>query len=87
MGHKTQNGGGRPYRKLCPVKTRIFMWLAIGDKSLTWEILCRRNISGPHTRILYKKEKKTIVHLLILCPYLREVWIGMDPLIEMKYYW
>jgi len=61
-----------------PLKTRIYMWLALDNKVLTWDNLQKRNKCGPGHCSLCKLNDDIILHLLILCSYTVQVWMEIE---------
>jgi hypothetical protein len=57
-----------------PLKLKLFSWLAGKDRILTWEALQRRGWEGPGFCSLCKKASEDLPHLMIHCPFTREVW-------------
>jgi hypothetical protein len=57
-----------------PMKLKLFTWLMIENKILTWEILQRRGFVGPGWCMLCKKNLETNFHLFVECPFTRSVW-------------
>jgi hypothetical protein len=57
------------------LKTHLFMWLALVNKILMWRVLKKRAWHGLDRYIMFKDEDETISHLLIHCPFSKEVWV------------
>jgi hypothetical protein len=57
-----------------PLKLKLFNWLMIENKLLTWEILQRRGFVGPGWCILCKKNRESISHLFADCHFTCSVW-------------
>jgi hypothetical protein len=72
------NGDGNHYG-------RIFMWLAIMNKALTWEMLQKRNKHGPSWCVLFKGDEES--HLLIHCKYAKQVWAEMEIFAGVRENW
>jgi hypothetical protein len=53
----------------CPLKTKIFIWLAVANRILTWEVLQHRGFIGPGYCILCKTNCETTHHLLVDCAF------------------
>jgi hypothetical protein len=58
----------------CPLKLKLFTWLVAENKILTWENLQHRGFMGPSYCILCKKNKETMFHLFVECPFTCAVW-------------
>jgi hypothetical protein len=59
---------------VCPLKIKLFTWLIVENKILTWEILQRRGFIGPSYCHLCKKSKETTYHLFVECSFTLAVW-------------
>lgn len=57
-----------------PLKLKLFTWLVGKGKILTWEALQRRGWEGPGICSLCKNAPEDLQHLLIHCPFSKEVW-------------
>ena len=56
-----------------PLKLKLFSWLVGKDKLLTWEALQRRGWVGPSICSLCKSAPEDLHHLLMHCPFSKEV--------------
>jgi hypothetical protein len=68
-------------------KTIIFLWLTLANKVLTWEVLQRRAWQSPGICVLCISDGQTITHLLIHCPFTKELCADSLTLIEGKGEW
>ena len=57
-----------------PPRVRFFHWLANLDRCWTADRLARRNLPHPQRCPLCDQASETIHHLLLECPFSREVW-------------
>lgn len=57
-----------------PPRVRFFHWLANLDRCWTADRLARRNLPHPQRCPLCDQAPETIHHLLLECPFNREVW-------------
>ena len=64
---------GLVWKLPCLLKTRIFVWLVLANKLLTWDNEQKRSWVGPGRCILCKKEE-SIYHLFVTCSYARDIW-------------
>jgi ribonuclease HI len=71
----------------CPLKTCIFMWLALSNKVLIWDIWQKRSWQGPNRCSLCKENEETIEHLLMSCGYTIQAWKKVEALIGLKDVW
>jgi hypothetical protein len=74
---------GKLWKLKCPAKTRLFMWNVLNNKVSTWDILQKRNFSGPGWCTLCKSEGETIVHLFLNCSYTIKVWTEVSRLLDL----
>jgi hypothetical protein len=51
------------------LKVKLFFWLVLEGRILTWESLQARGWAGPSCCVPCKNENDTIPHLLITCPF------------------
>jgi hypothetical protein len=58
----------------CPLKIKLFIWLLVENKILTWEILQRRGFTGPSICKLCLKNVESTQHLFMECAFTMEVW-------------
>jgi hypothetical protein len=58
----------------CPLKIKIFIWLAVENIILSWDALQRRGFIGPSYCILCKKDCENTQHLLVDCDFTLAVW-------------
>ena len=59
------------------VKTKLFMWLTLTNKVLTWEMLQKRNTEGFIICLLYKQGDETTTYLFIGCIISQHIWSDM----------
>jgi hypothetical protein len=58
----------------CPLKLKLFSWLLVENKVLTWDNLQRRGFEGPSHCSMCKKESESVYHLFVDCPFSNDVW-------------
>jgi hypothetical protein len=65
------------WRSWAPLEVKIFAWLVVRARLWTADRLARRNL--PHTRVcqLCCQQDEDTTHMLLGCPYAREVWYSM----------
>ena len=56
------------------MKIKIFMWLVLQKKILTWDNIKKRVILGPSICQLYKAQEETMEHILNSCTYTTWLW-------------
>jgi hypothetical protein len=72
------------WRINCPAKSKLFMWSVLTNKAPTWDILQKRNFSGPGRCPLCKIDGESAQHLFIDCLYIKKVWTEVSRLLEKK---
>jgi hypothetical protein len=50
-------------------------------------VLQKKNFNGPSWYSLCQQAKETIVHLIVACPYRKEVWKEVERMIELRNAW
>jgi hypothetical protein len=56
------------------LKVKLFVWLALEGKILTWDTLQKRGWTGPGHCPLCKSDLESVSHLFIYCPFAISVW-------------
>jgi hypothetical protein len=56
------------------LKIKLFIWLAMEGKILTWDIIQARGREGPGICYLCNQDSETIDHLFLHCPFTQSVW-------------
>jgi hypothetical protein len=55
-------------------KIKLFIWLALERKILTWDSLQKRGWVGPSICSLCYRDEESISHLFINCPFTLKLW-------------
>lgn len=67
-----------PHRRLwktwSPLRIKIFLWLAIGNRCWTADRLAKRGLPHPDQCLLCDQEAEDINHVILRCSFSREVW-------------
>jgi hypothetical protein len=74
------------WRINCPTKSKLFMWSVLTNKVPTWDILQKRNFSGPGRCPLCKTEGETTQHLFLDCHYIKEVWTEVSRHLKLHFF-
>jgi ribonuclease HI len=69
------------------LKVKLFVWLVVEGRILTWESLQVRGWAGPSRCALCKLDIETIPHLFITCPFTIAVWDRVKLLVNNKSTW
>ena len=62
------------HRSRAPPKCKFFIWLALHDRCWTAHRRKKRNLQDNDSCILCNQSPETIDHLLVGCPFSRELW-------------
>jgi hypothetical protein len=57
-----------------PLRIKLFCWLMIENRILTWDNLLKRGFSGPSRCFMCGEGEETINHLMVYFPFTKEVW-------------
>jgi hypothetical protein len=69
------------------LKIKLFLWLAVADKVLTWQILQQRGWSGPGRCHLCNSASEENAHLFIQCNFTKQVWFKICTLKKISAKW
>jgi hypothetical protein len=58
----------------CPLKTKLFTWLLIKEKQLTWNNLHKRGWHSPGLCFLCKGSEESVFHLFVECSFTCYIW-------------
>jgi hypothetical protein len=62
------------WKTWAPPRIRFFLWQALKNRCWTADRLQRRHLPHPPRCVLCDQEQETMHHLLITCPFSRQVW-------------
>jgi hypothetical protein len=62
------------WKTWAPPRIRFFLWQALKNRCWTADRLQRRHLPHPPRCVLCDQEPETMHHLLITCPFSRQVW-------------
>lgn len=60
------------------------MWLILNNRAPTWDILQKRNFVGPGWCNLCQQAEETNTHIIMTCPYTKEVCKKVEGMIGLK---
>jgi hypothetical protein len=66
------------------LKIKLFVWLAVEGRILTWDSLQARGWIGPSRCVLCKNDQETIPHLFINCSFTVAVWDRVNMILKHK---
>jgi hypothetical protein len=70
-----------------PLRIKLFCWLMIENRILTWDNLIKRGFVGPSRCFLCGKGEETINHLMVKCPFTRDVWNYLLKVLKVQRIW
>jgi ribonuclease HI len=70
-----------------PLKIRLFCWLCVKKKPLTWDVLQNRGWQGPSQCPLCKIETEDLNHLLIHCSFADYIWTATSQHFSLQTAW
>jgi hypothetical protein len=68
-------------------KIKLFTWLLLEDRILTWDNLQRRGWSGPSIFYLCLQMPETTFHLMVQCRFAQQVWSMIYKVLSLKTAW
>jgi hypothetical protein len=68
-------------------KIKLFFWLALDSKILTWDSLQKRGWCGPSICPLCFREEESIPHLFIYCPFTIKLWQKLHTVYNLATIW
>jgi hypothetical protein len=68
-------------------KIKLFIWLSIENRILTWDTLQRKGWQGPNICHLCTKEVESVYHLFVSYNFFREVWIKINKVFNILTAW
>jgi hypothetical protein len=57
-----------------PLKVKLFTWLMLEQKILTWENLLKRGFVGPSKCVLCGLKEENVKHLFVECSFTKDIW-------------
>jgi hypothetical protein len=69
------------------LKIKLFIWLAMENKILTWDNLQGRGWEGPNICHLCLREPEIVNHLLVKCYYTKQRWNKFLRGLNLRTHW
>jgi hypothetical protein len=69
------------------LKIKLFLWLALENKILTWDTLLSKGWEGPSYCLLCTSGPESVSHILINCVFTRQVWSQILKVLNLRYDW
>ena len=71
----------------CPLKLKLFIWLLLEDKILTWKNLQRRGWSGLGICFMCRSNEESSQHLFVSCPFTILIWKKVKLSLKLENGW
>jgi hypothetical protein len=71
----------------CPLKVKLFFWLVVENKVLTWENLQKKGWKGPGKCYLCRDKGETSNHIFVTCSFTITVWEEVKKLLKFNHGW
>jgi len=69
------------------LKIKLFIWISLKNKILTWNNLLAKGWEGPSFCILCTKGPETLSHLLINCYFTKQFWLLILGDLNLRFDW
>jgi hypothetical protein len=70
-----------------PLKVKLFIWLMLEQKILTWENLVKRGIVGPSRCVLCGNNEENVRHLFVDCSFTKDIWYTIQKDLNFESIW
>jgi hypothetical protein len=70
-----------------PMRIKLFSWLLIENRILTWIICQKEGFFGPSRCVMYGEGEETINHLMVYCSFSKEVWKYISNVFHIQRDW
>jgi hypothetical protein len=60
------------------LKIKLFMWLALENKILSWDNLRKRGWEGPSVCSLCNREEELVFHIFVSCTFTQQIWNSLS---------
>jgi hypothetical protein len=57
-----------------PLKVKVFIWLLLEERILTWDNLTKRGFQGRSICVLCKEREENVLHLFGKCRFIINIW-------------
>jgi hypothetical protein len=71
----------------CPLKLKLFFWLVVESRVLTWDNLQHRGHVGPGICQLCRLSGESVNHLFVHCSFTSRVWVVLNVTHPSSYGW
>jgi ribonuclease HI len=70
-----------------PIKVKLFIWLLLEQRILTWDNLIKRGFQGPSLCVLCKDSEETMLHLFGECRFIKNIWHTLTKELKLVNNW
>jgi hypothetical protein len=70
-----------------PLKIKLFVWLLLEKKILTWENLTKRGFEGPSRCVLCGINEENVNHLFVDCRFTKNIWFIIQKELKLESGW
>jgi hypothetical protein len=56
------------------ITLKLFVWLLLEQRILTWDKLTKRGFLGPSICLLCKESEENVLHLFGECSFIKNIW-------------
>jgi ferredoxin len=70
-----------------PLKIKVFIFLMLEQRILTWENLVKRGFLGPSRCVLCGKYEEFVYHLFMTCKFTKVIWTTILRDLKLKSLW
>lgn len=70
-----------------PLKFKLFIWLMLEHKILTWENLVKRGMFGPSRCVLCGNNEENVRHLFVDCSFTKDIWYTIQKDLNFESNW
>jgi hypothetical protein len=68
-------------------KIKLFMWLALENKILTWDNLIKEGWEGPSLCYLCHRDEDTVFHIFVSCTFSQKNWFSLSTVYNFATIW
>jgi hypothetical protein len=69
------------------IQIKLFFWLVLERKILTWDSLQKRGWAGPNICSLCFRDEESISHLFLACPFTLNLWKNLHYTYNLTTIW
>ena len=66
---------------------KLFIWLLLEERILTWDNLTKRGLQGPSLCVLCKESEEALLHLFGECRFIKNIWYVLSKELKLVNKW